>query len=86
MAALWAVVRAVGGDVCCVMPGALVGAVRAYRELEARPLGTPQVQTPIGFMVLNSERLSRTLDAALVMAQDAAWLRHAAAHSGLLQA
>ncbi|GAB3503568.1 LysR family transcriptional regulator [Curvibacter fontanus] len=77
---------AVGGAVCCVMPGALVGAVRAYRELEARPLNSPEVRTPIGFMVQTAERHSRPLEAALTLAQDAAWLRHAAAHSGLLHA
>lgn len=77
---------AVGGAVCCVMPGALVGAVRAYRELEARPLAGPEVRTPIGFMVQTAERHSRPLEAALTLAQDAAWLRHAAAHSGLLHA
>ena len=72
------------GDVCSVLPGALIGAVRGYRELEALPLVSPKVRTAIGFMVQGSERTSRTLDAALTMAQDAAWLRHAAAHSGLL--
>ncbi len=77
---------AVGGAVGCVMPGALVGAVRAYRELEARPLGMPEVRTPIGFMVQTRERHSRPLEAALTLAQDASWLRHAAAHSGLLHA
>jgi DNA-binding transcriptional LysR family regulator len=77
---------AVSGAVCSVMPGALVGAVRAYGELEVRPLNNPEVNTPIGFMVLASERMSRTLEAALTLAQDAAWLRHAAAHSGLLHA
>jgi DNA-binding transcriptional LysR family regulator len=76
----------VGGAVCCVMPGALVGAVRAYGELQAHPLVSPEVHTPIGFMSLASDRLSRTLEAALTLAQDAAWLRHAAAHSGLLHA
>ncbi len=77
---------AVGGAVGCVMPGALVGAVRAYRELEARPLGAPEVRTSIGFMVQTRERHSRPLEAALTLAQDASWLRHAAAHSGLLHA
>jgi DNA-binding transcriptional LysR family regulator len=77
---------ALDGAVCCVMPGALVGAVRSYRELEARPLVEPEVHTPVGFLVLKSERISRTLEAALTLAQDAAWLRHAAAHSGLLHA
>ena len=72
------------GDVCSVLPGALIGAVRGYRELEALPLVSPEVRTAIGFMVQGGDRTSRTLDAALTMAQDAAWLRHAAAHSGLL--
>lgn len=77
---------AVGSAICAIMPGALVGAVRAYRELEARPLTGPDVQTPIGFMIQTAERHSRPLEAALTLAQDAAWLRHAAAHSGLLHA
>lgn len=77
---------AVGGAVSCVMPGALVGAVRAYRELEARPLTSPEVRTSIGFMFQTAERHSRPLEAALTLARDAAWLRHAAAHSGLLHA
>ncbi len=72
------------GDVCSVLPGALIGAVRGYRELEALPLVSPDVRTAIGFMIQGGDRTSRTLDAALTMAQDAAWLRHAAAHSGLL--
>ncbi|MES2944695.1 MAG: LysR substrate-binding domain-containing protein [Pseudomonadota bacterium] len=72
------------GDVCSVLPGALISAVRGYRELEALPLVSPEVRTAIGFMVQAAGRNSRTLDAALTMAQDAAWLRHAAAHSGLL--
>lgn len=77
---------AMGGAVSCVMPGALAGAVRAYRELEARPLREPEVRTPIGFMFQTRERHSRPLEAALTLAADAAWLRHAAAHSGLLHA
>ncbi|MES2910882.1 MAG: LysR substrate-binding domain-containing protein [Pseudomonadota bacterium] len=74
----------VEGDVCTVMPGALVGAVRGYRELEALPLVGPEVRTAIGFIAQGSDRRSRTLEAALTLAQDASWLRHAAAHSGLL--
>ena len=77
-------ISVVVGDVCSVMPGALISAVRGYRELEALPLVGPDIKTPIGFMLQGSSRTSRTLDAALSMAQDAAWLRHAAAHSGLL--
>jgi DNA-binding transcriptional LysR family regulator len=74
----------VAGQVCSVMPGALVGTVRGYRELEALPLAEPQVRTPIGFMTQAGVPASRALEAALAMAQDDAWLRHAAAHSGLL--
>jgi DNA-binding transcriptional LysR family regulator len=74
----------VTGNVCSIMPGALVGAVRGYRELEALPLVSPNVRTAIGFMTHSAVRTSRALDAALTLAQDGAWLRHAAAHSGLL--
>ena len=72
------------GGVCSVLPGALIGAVRGYRELEALPLVGPEVRTAIGFMIQGGDRTSRALDAALTMAKDAAWLRHAAANSGLL--
>ena len=76
----------VAGEMCSVMPGALVGAVRGYRELTARPLIAPQLRTPIGFMTHAAARPSRALEAALTLAQDGAWLRHAAAYSGLLVA
>jgi len=74
----------VEGQVCSVMPGALVSAVRGYRELEALPLVEPQVLTPISFMVHASVRPSRVMEAALSLAQDGAWLRHVAIHTGLL--
>lgn len=74
----------VAGEVCSVLPGALVGAVRGYRELEALPLSSPEVRTPIGFMVAVTDRASRTLEAALALAGDADWLSQASAHSGLL--
>jgi len=74
----------VAGEVCSVMPGALVGTVRGHAELEALPLIEPEVRTPIGFMAPAGVRPSRALEAALALAQDAQWLRHAAAHSGLL--
>lgn len=76
----------VAGNVCSIMPGALVGTVLGYRELEALPLSSPEVRTPIGFMTHASARPSRALEAALALAQDGAWLRQAAAHSGLLVA
>lgn len=72
------------GGMCSVMPGALVGTVRGYGELEALPLVEPEVRTPIGFMAQAGVRPSRALEAALALAQDAQWLQHASAHSGLL--
>ena len=74
----------VAGQVCSVLPGALVSAVRGYRELEALPLVSPQVLTPISFMAQASVRPSRAMEAAVSLAQDGGWLRHAAAHTGLL--
>lgn len=74
------------GEVCSVMPGALIGTVRGYGELEALPLVSPEILTPIGFMTNAGARPSRALEAALTLAQDGAWLRQAAAHSGLLVA
>lgn len=76
----------VAGSVSSVLPGALVGVMRGYRELQACPLDAPDLGTPIGFMSHPTARPSRALEAALVLAQDAQWLRHAAAHSGLLEA
>jgi DNA-binding transcriptional LysR family regulator len=72
------------GDVCSVLPGALVDTVRSASELEALPLIGPEVKTRIGFISHALARPSRALEAALALAQDGAWLRHAAAHSGLL--
>jgi DNA-binding transcriptional LysR family regulator len=77
-------VSVVAGRVCSIMPGALVGAVQGYRELEARPLVGPEVEVPIAFMVHDTNRPSRTLAAALAFAQDAAWLQQAAQHAGAL--
>ena len=74
----------VAGDVCTVMPGALVGTVRGYRELEAVPLVEPEIRTPIGFMAQSTVRPSRALEAALELAQSPEWQRVVAANSGLL--
>ncbi len=75
----------VAGAVGSVLPGALVGAVRNYRELEALPLVEPQILTPVGFMIQSSDRPSRTLDAAIALAREAAWLSQVASHSGTLE-
>ena len=78
------ILSVVAGQLCSVLPGALVGTVRHDRELEALPLTGPEVLTPIGFMSHGTARPSRALQAALALARDAQWLAHAQAHSGLL--
>jgi DNA-binding transcriptional LysR family regulator len=75
----------VAGEVCSILPGAMLDTVRGYAELEALPLDSPLVSTPIGFIMPHSLRTSHTQQAALALAQDADWLKHAAEHSGLLQ-
>lgn len=68
-----------------VLPGALVGTVRGQGELLVQALVQPEMVTSIGFAHLQASAPSRALKAALALAQDAAWLAHAAAHSGRLQ-
>ncbi len=74
----------VDGNVCSVLPGSLVDTLRGYRDLTALPLIGPVLRTPIAFISHAQARPSRALEAGLSLAQDGAWLRHAAAHSGLL--
>jgi DNA-binding transcriptional LysR family regulator len=78
------VMSVVAGQVCSVLPGALLGAMQGYLELEALPLVEPHIEVPIAFMVHDSNRPSRTLEAALAFAQEDAWLQLAARHSGPL--
>ncbi len=73
------------GDMCSVLPGALVGAVRSQGELEALPLVRPEMRTPVGFIHLAKTRAPPALEAALALAQEAQWLQHAAQHSGSLK-
>ena len=68
-----------------MVPGAVLGAVRAWHELEALTLVEPNLETPVGFMTVRAGRQSRSLEAALALARDPGWLRHAARHSGALQ-
>ncbi len=74
----------VQGKMCGILPGALVGAVRSDRQLEALPLVEPEVRTPIGFIYNSQMRPSRALQVALDLARDAQWLQHASMHSGML--
>lgn len=75
----------VAGGVCSIMPGALVGVVQGYAGLEALPLIAPLVEIPIAFMVHDTNRPSRTLEAALAFSQDALWLAQVKQHAGLLE-
>lgn len=72
------------GQVSSIVPGALIGAMRGYSELQALPLVDPQVQTPVGFMVQGTDRTSRALDAAMTLAKDPDWLMQVAAQSSLV--
>ncbi|SFM72991.1 LysR substrate-binding domain-containing protein [Variovorax sp. OV329] len=73
------------GRVCSVMPGALVDDVQGYDDIEALPLVSPSVETAISFLVHDTNRPSRTLEAALAFAEDAAWTREVASHAGALE-
>ena len=72
------------GRVCSVMPGALVDAVQGYDDLEALPLKDPHVEVPIAFMVHETNRPSRTLQAALSFAAEPIWLGEVSLHAGSL--
>lgn len=72
------------GDVCSVLPGALVGSVLHDRQLEALPLVDPQVRTPIGFLTHAAVRPSQALEAALELARSPSWEAIVRAHSGAM--
>jgi DNA-binding transcriptional LysR family regulator len=78
------VLGVVAGSVCSVLPGAMVAAVRSHRELEALPLVSPDVKTPIGFMTQQGVRPSRALAAALALLQTPQWREQVERHSGAL--
>jgi DNA-binding transcriptional LysR family regulator len=74
---LLAVVLAVSvGDVCAILPGALIASVRGKAELEAQPLIEPEIRMPIGFIARAADRPSRTIQAALRLMSAPEW--HAA--------
>ncbi len=80
------VLGVVAGRVCSVLPGALLEITRGYPDLEALALTEPLVEVPIAFLVHETNRPSRTLEAALAFAQDPVWLGQAARHAGRLLA
>lgn len=76
-----------GGDgMATVLPGAMVATVRHMPGLVARPLRSPELVTPIGFMAQQGVAPTRALQAALQLQDDAEWraqcLRHAGALAG----
>lgn len=73
------------GRVSSIMPGALVDAVQGYDDLEALPLTEPSVEVPIAFLVHETNRPSRTLQAALAFVSEPAWLCEVAQHAGSLE-
>ncbi|MBP6901382.1 MAG: LysR family transcriptional regulator [Burkholderiaceae bacterium] len=73
-----------GRGLAGVLPGALVDGLRHQPGLLARPLGAPQLVTPIGFLSAPGAPPTRALQAALDLAGSADWLAEARAHSGML--
>ncbi len=72
------------GRVSSIMPGALVDDVHGLRDIEALPLVEPSIEVPIAFMVHDTNRPSRTLEAALAFAEGPAWAKEVAGHAGAL--
>ena len=73
------------GEVCSILPGAMVAASREERSLEALPLISPEVGTPIGFMTQRRPRPSRTLAAAIALLDEPPWRAQVAESSGVLK-
>lgn len=68
--------RSVGaGALASVLPGAALELLRHDASFEARPLVEPLLQTPLGFMTHDSDRVSRALQAAIELMQDPTWLQ-----------
>jgi DNA-binding transcriptional LysR family regulator len=77
------VMSVLAGQVCSVLPGALLDTVRGHGALEALPLVEPHVEVPIAFLLHKANRPSRTLAAAIAFAEHADWLEQAAVHARL---
>lgn len=64
----------IAGDVSSILPGSLVAASESFEGLEACRLFEPDLAVPVSFITPTNERYSRTLQAALALAQDPEWL------------
>jgi DNA-binding transcriptional LysR family regulator len=72
------------GDVCAILPGAMVAAVRGQADLEALPLVEPDVRTPLGFIARADDRPSRAVQAALRLMAAPEWGETLERHAGEL--
>lgn len=84
LALLMAVQPGAAGGLAAVLPGALVSVARSHPGLLARPLQTPLLRTPVGFLTTADGRPTLALQAALAVAQRPDWRAIVAAHSGAL--
>ena len=71
------------GEVCSVLPGALVALALQVPAMQARPLVEPDVVIEIGLFTLVHAHASLAHQAALALARDETWLREAARVIGL---
>jgi DNA-binding transcriptional LysR family regulator len=70
------------GEVCSILPGALVALAMQMPRLQARPLVEPEIVIGIGLLTHSSSHASLAQKAALALARDETWLREAARHGG----
>lgn len=83
-----AVAESIPGDgsaMVTVLPGAMVATVRHMPGLIARPLRSPELVTPIGFMTQQGMAPTRALLAALELQDDAEWRVQCLRHAGALK-
>lgn len=69
-----------------VLPGAMVATVRHMPGLVARPLRSPELVTPIGFMAQQGVAPTRALQAALQLQDSDDWRAQCLRHAGALKA
>jgi DNA-binding transcriptional LysR family regulator len=74
------------GTLAAVLPGALVAVARGLPGLVARPLVSPVLHTPVGFLTNAAGRPTLALQTALAVAARDDWHGLVAAHSGALGA
>ena len=85
LALLMAVQAGASDGLAAVLPGALVSVARGRSGLVARPLVSPALRTPVGFLTTGAGRPTLALQAALAVAERDDWRALLAAHSGALE-